>query len=138
MAYPQFFRVRQTFPRPRVADVPGEVERQLASLQLQTRVKPGQSVAITAGSRGIANIHIITKAVVDHFKRLGAQPFIVPSMGSHGGGTAEGQRAILERLRHDRAVPRLPDPLVDGNRSSAKPRKASRSTSTSSPTRPTT
>jgi len=96
MAYPQFFRVRQTFPRPRVTDIPGEVERQLASLQLQTRVKPGQSVAITAGSRGIANIHIITKAVVDHFKRLGAQPFIVPSMGSHGGGTADGQRAILE------------------------------------------
>jgi len=96
MAYPQFFRVRQTFPRPRVDDIPGEVERQLASLNLPAKVQPGQSVAVTAGSRGIANIHLITKAVVDHFKRLGAQPFIVPSMGSHGGGTAEGQRAIVE------------------------------------------
>src|SRR5690606_9799436 len=96
MAYPQFFRVRQKFPRPRVDDIPGEVERQLANLNLQEKVKPGQSVAVTAGSRGIANIHIITKAVIDHLKRLGTQPFIVPAMGSHGGGTAEGQRAIVE------------------------------------------
>ena len=53
-------------------------------------------MAVTAGSRGIANIHLITKAIVDHLKTLGAKPFIVPAMGSHGGGTAEGQREILE------------------------------------------
>ena len=52
-------------------------------------------MAITAGSRGIAHIATIIKAVVDHFKRLGAAPFIVPAMGSHGGGTAAGQREIL-------------------------------------------
>ncbi len=94
--YPQFFRVRQHFPRPRVEDIPGEVQRQLAALQLQRRLQPGQSVAVTAGSRGIANIAVIIKAAVDHLKSLGARPFIVPAMGSHGGGTAQGQREIIE------------------------------------------
>ncbi|MCA9065365.1 MAG: DUF2088 domain-containing protein, partial [Planctomycetaceae bacterium] len=61
-------------------------------------VKPGQSVAITAGSRGIANIPIILKGIVDHFKSLGAKPFIVPAMGSHGGGTVEGQLKLLASM----------------------------------------
>jgi hypothetical protein len=94
--YPQLFRVRQTFERPVAPDIPGEVERQLAGLQLQERVQPGERVAITAGSRGIANIQFITRAIVEHVKSLGGQPFIVPAMGSHGGGTAEGQRALIE------------------------------------------
>jgi len=94
--YPQIFRVRQTFERPQVTDIPGEVASQLASLSLQKSVKPGQAVAITAGSRGIANIQLVIKAIVDHFKGLGAKPFIVPAMGSHGGGTAEGQQEIIE------------------------------------------
>ena len=93
--YPQIFRVRQTFERPLVEDIPAEVEDQLGRLSLQTRLQPGQTVAITAGSRGISHIDTIIKAVVDHFKRLGAAPFIVPAMGSHGGGTAAGQREIL-------------------------------------------
>jgi hypothetical protein len=89
-------RVRQRFERPLVTDIPGEVERQLASLNLGTRVKRGQSVAITAGSRGIANIAEITRAIVSHCRALGLEPFIVPAMGSHGGATAEGQREVLE------------------------------------------
>jgi len=90
------FRVRQTFERPLVDDIPGEVDAQLAALKLSKTIQPGQSVAITAGSRGIANIHLIVKAAVDHVKGLGAEPFVVPAMGSHGGGTAEGQRKIIE------------------------------------------
>ena len=54
------------------------------------------SIAVTAGSRGIRNVDIITKAVVDFVKQKGASPFIVPAMGSHGGATAEGQVEILE------------------------------------------
>ena len=96
MAFPRMLRIRQTFDAPKVVDIAGEVERQLSSLNLQQRVRPGQSVAITAGSRGIANIAVIIKATVQHFQRLGALPFIVPAMGSHGGGTAEGQRDIIE------------------------------------------
>ncbi|HRX77602.1 MAG: DUF2088 domain-containing protein [Planctomycetaceae bacterium] len=94
--YPQIFRVRQSFERPQVADIPGEVASQLATLSLSGTVKPGQTVAITAGSRGIANIDLVIKAIVDHFRGIGAEPFIVPAMGSHGGGTAEGQRGIIE------------------------------------------
>lgn len=89
-------RLRQKFDCPRIDDLPSEVERQLASLRLQNKVKPGETVAITVGSRGIANIAVITKAIVDHIRSLKAVPFIVPAMGSHGGGTAEGQRAIVE------------------------------------------
>jgi hypothetical protein len=94
--YPCVFRIRQRFPRPRVADVPAAVESALAALQLSTRVRPGHRVAISAGSRGIANMAVILRAAVTHLQRLGAEPFIVPAMGSHGGGTAEGQRQILE------------------------------------------
>lgn len=95
MQLPSIFRVRQTFDAPLVADVAAETQAQLARLELGRRIKPGQSVAITAGSRGIANIKLITKAIVDHVKSLGAEPFIVPAMGSHGGGTVEGQRQVL-------------------------------------------
>jgi hypothetical protein len=58
-------------------------------------VKPGQSVAITAGSRGVANIAVILKAAVEFLKSLGATPFIFPAMGSHGGATKEGQADLL-------------------------------------------
>ena len=96
MNFPRMLRVRQNFKAQRVDDVAAETEEQLRRLDLGQRVKRGQTVAVTAGSRGIANIAVITRAIVQHFKRLGAVPFIVPAMGSHGGGTAEGQREILE------------------------------------------
>ncbi|MCA9222580.1 MAG: lactate racemase domain-containing protein [Pirellulaceae bacterium] len=93
--YPEIFRVRQHFEAPRIDDVPGEVAAQLARLNLRERIQPGQTVAVTAGSRGIANIAVIIKGIVDHLKSLDARPFIVPAMGSHGGGTADGQRGVL-------------------------------------------
>ena len=96
MSLPRMVRLRQTFEATRVNDIPSEVERQLATLNLGQQVKPGQTVAITAGSRGIANIAIIIKAACDHVRRIGGKPIIVPAMGSHGGGTAEGQRQIIE------------------------------------------
>ena len=96
LLFPRMFRLRQTFDARRVTDISGEVSRQLDSLKLNEQIRPGQSVAITAGSRGIANIGQITRAVVDHIKGLGAKPFIVPAMGSHGGGTAAGQTQLLE------------------------------------------
>lgn len=96
MAFPLMYRVRQHFEAPRVEDIEAEVQKQLASLNLGRKIQPGQTVAITAGSRGIANIAKVIKATVAHFRGLGAKPFIVPAMGSHGGGTAEGQTAILK------------------------------------------
>jgi hypothetical protein len=96
MSLPRMIRVRQRFAAPRLDDIPGEVERQLRRLTLRERVRAGESVAVTVGSRGIANIAVITRAIVAHLQSLGAQPFIVPAMGSHGGGTAEGQREVIE------------------------------------------
>jgi hypothetical protein len=95
MTYPRMFRLRQNFPRPLVANIPATVREVLAKLNLGTTIKRGQTVALTAGSRGIANIHVILKSVVHHLRDLGAQPFLVPSMGSHGGATAEGQTHVL-------------------------------------------
>lgn len=96
MSFPRMLRVRQIWDAPRVDDIPAEVEQQLGQLKLGTTIKSGETVAITVGSRGIANIAEITKATCDHVKRLGGVPIIIPSMGSHGGGTAEGQQAIVE------------------------------------------
>ena len=93
--YPRIFRVRQRFSAQRVDDVGAEVERQLAGLNLARRVEAGQSVAITAGSRGVANMATILRSAVSYFQGLGAEPFLVPAMGSHGGGTAEGQLEVL-------------------------------------------
>jgi hypothetical protein len=96
MNYPQLVRLRQQFERPRITDIPAAVAGALEKLALERRIRPGQSVALTAGSRGIAHIPLILKATADFLKRLGARPFLVPTMGSHGGGTAEGQRQIIE------------------------------------------
>jgi hypothetical protein len=89
-------RVRQRFERPRVEDVAAAVRAALDRLDLGRTIRPGQTVALTAGSRGIANIPLVLRSTADALKRLGARPFLVPAMGSHGGGTAEGQRKILE------------------------------------------
>src|SRR5437667_1170901 len=89
-------RVRQKFERAKVEDAAGTVGVELEKLVLSKRIKPGQSVALTAGSRGITNIPVILQSAAQFLKKLGAKPFLVPTMGSHGGGTAEGQRQIIE------------------------------------------
>src|SRR5690242_7579682 len=94
MALPRMIRVRQTFPRPRVHDIPRAVAATLGDAAL--RIKPGDTVAVGAGSRGIANIDTIVGATVRWLKDLGARPFVFPAMGSHGGGTAEGQLSVLD------------------------------------------
>lgn len=96
MPYPKILRIRQQFARPRVDDIPATVHAELAKLDLGRTIKPGHTVALTAGSRGIANIPVILKATADFLKKLGAKPFVIPAMGSHGGGTAEGQRQVIE------------------------------------------
>lgn len=60
------------------------------------RIRSGSSIAVTCGSRGVANIAVIIRAIVEYVKEAGGIPFVFPAMGSHGGATAEGQKAILE------------------------------------------
>ena len=88
-----FTKIRQQFERQVVADIEQTVAEQIHPGKI--RFKPGARIAIAAGSRGIANIACITKAVVAAAKAQGAEPFIVPAMGSHGGATDKGQREIL-------------------------------------------
>ncbi|MCC6509485.1 MAG: DUF2088 domain-containing protein [Pirellulaceae bacterium] len=95
--FPHFFRIRQKFDRPKLDDLQSAVQLGLTQAGLPERIKPGQSVAITSGSRGVANIATITRHCVDFCKSLNAQPYIVPAMGSHGGATDEGQAAVLAR-----------------------------------------
>ncbi len=96
MPYPKLLRVRQTFERPVLKDIPTAVRTALERLDLARTIRPGQTVALTAGSRGIANIPAVLRAAAAFLKDLGARPFLVPAMGSHGGGTAEGQREVIE------------------------------------------
>jgi hypothetical protein len=96
MAYPRLLRVRQHFERPRLDDIAAAVRASLETLDLGKTIRPGQTVALTAGSRGIANIPQVLRSTADFLKRLGARPFLVPAMGSHGGATAEGQRKLIE------------------------------------------
>jgi hypothetical protein len=87
--------VHQTFDAPRVEDIPLGVRKALEDGGLLAKIKPGDSVAVGVGSRGIANIAAIARATVDRLKEHGAKPFVVASMGSHGGAMAEGQREVL-------------------------------------------
>ena len=96
MSYPRLMRVAQHFEAPTVDDIPGTVRDEVARLNLSSQVKAGQSNAIWVGSRGIANIALIVKSLVDELKALGGKPFLVPAMGSHSGAIAENQRGIIE------------------------------------------
>jgi len=98
MALPKVVRVRQSFDRTRLGDVCGAVAAGLRNLGLGSRLRPGARIAITAGSRGISNLAAMTRTAVDVVRQWGGQPFIVPSMGSHGGATDEGQKSLLADL----------------------------------------
>jgi lactate racemase-like protein len=93
--YPQMYRIRQRFAGPVVQDIPATVQAELARIGMASVIQHGQTVALTAGSRGVANIATIIKATADYLKGLGAKPFVIPAMGSHGGGTAAGQLDVL-------------------------------------------
>lgn len=97
---PKMVRVRQHFPRPQIKPeaIPETIFHLLEQEKFAEKIQPGMSVCITAGSRGIANIALITRTLVEYCIKRGAKPFIVPAMGSHGGALAEGQREILAAL----------------------------------------
>ena len=94
---PRMFRARQDFPRPVIPpqDIPAAVARELSREPFRSKLRPGMEIAITAGSRGIANVALITRSILDFVRSCGVLPFIVPAMGSHGGATAQGQLDIL-------------------------------------------
>ena len=96
ISIPKMYKVRQVFDREHIEDPKAVLAEQLSRPEIRGCVKPGMSIAITAGSRGIDNIALIIREIAAYLKELGAEPFIVPAMGSHGGAVAEGQVAILK------------------------------------------
>lgn len=95
---PRMVKVRQLFDESHIEPdrIPAVIYQQLSRPEIKTKITKGMSVAITCGSRGVANIAIITKAIVDFVKECGGIPFVFPAMGSHGGATAKGQSELLE------------------------------------------
>ena len=93
---PAWTRIKQSFDKSRLDDVPAATTAALDASGIE--LPRSGSVAITVGSRGIANIAAITRAIVEWCKARGCAPFVVPSMGTHGGATAAGQREMIEGL----------------------------------------
>lgn len=98
MRFPLMYKVRQKMPRPKLDNIEQRVKAELARGRFWTKLKPGARIAVTAGSRGIANIELILRTVVGVLREKGTQPFIVAAMGSHGGSTVQGQLDVLKSL----------------------------------------
>lgn len=95
MAFPTMYRIRQRFEQSAVGDLPGAVSAELTRIGLEARLRPGMAVAVAVGSRGVANLAVVTRAVLDWLRARSAAPFLIPAMGSHGGATPEGQVRVL-------------------------------------------
>ena len=95
---PQIMKVKQVFDDTKIENVPEYLNQKLIEKQIKDKIKPGMKIAITGGSRGISNYQDLMKTVVDFIYKCGATPFVVPAMGSHGGGTDEGQANMLKKL----------------------------------------
>src|ERR1700692_2726646 len=96
MRYPLMFGLRQKLHGPKIEDVPAAVDAELSTLNLGSKVRAGDTVAIACGRRPMTNYVAIMKAVVDHFRHLKASPFLVPALGIHRPETTERQREILQ------------------------------------------
>jgi acyl-CoA synthetase (AMP-forming)/AMP-acid ligase II len=108
VALPRMANVRQRFEATRLPDIPAAIAREFQRPEVRERVKPGQSIAVGCGSRGIANIAEIAKCVIRELQALGARPFVFPAMGSHGAATAEGQKKVLESYGISEATTGVP------------------------------
>lgn len=105
--------VKLDFPRPEVSDPEAELNALLSGVEESRLPKPGGSVALLAGSRKIANLPALLSTLVEFLRGRGLKPFVVPAMGSHGGGTAAGQRGVLAHLGVDSRTVRAPVICMD-------------------------
>ncbi len=96
--FPKIFKIRQKIDAPRLQNVEKRVNELLDQFDLSKKVKKGERIGLTAGSRGIKDKPKALETIIKRLKDLGTSPFIVPCMGSHGAATAEGQIEVLESL----------------------------------------
>ncbi len=94
---PRFIRIRQRLDAPRV-DVEAALRRELERISPAGVVAPGERIAVAVGSRGIAGLPVLVATLIAQVRAWGGRPYIVPAMGSHGGGTAQGQLELLASL----------------------------------------
>lgn len=90
--------IQQQWDQPNIDDISSAVREELERVRALDGIGPGDEIAITAGSRGIASMPEVLRTIVAAVREWGGKPFIFPAMGSHGGGTAEGQRSLLAGL----------------------------------------
>ncbi len=95
---PKMATISQSFPSDRLTDVAGALRKELNKSNIIERVRPGMRIAVAVGSRGLADLPVLVQGIVSELKRLGAKPFVIPAMGSHGGASAEGQEDVLANL----------------------------------------
>jgi nickel-dependent lactate racemase len=96
--FPKMARVKQIIAQSAIKDIRSAVSEEVKRINIADLIKPGEKVGITVGSRGIANLKVIVEALIEEVKQVGGEPFILPAMGSHGGGTFEGQIEMLKSL----------------------------------------
>lgn len=97
-AFPDLYMVEQKFQVPVLSDVGEAVRQELLTFPIDSLIRPGQTVAVGVGSRGIHDLVPVVRAVVGHLKDCGLKPYIIPAMGSHGGATSRGQEEVLKGL----------------------------------------
>ena len=91
-------KIRQVFVDKKIENIPEIVSKEFERIGMDNKIKPGMNIGITVGSRGIRNLKTIIQSVIQEVRQSGGKPFILTSMGSHGGATAEGQVKVLEKL----------------------------------------
>ena len=108
MNIPKVIKAVQKYNQPQIDDVRGETEKLLGDFDLSRKIKPGQRIAITCGSRGVWGLVDVIAQTVEEVKKVGGVPFLIPAMGSHGGATDEGQREMLLGLGYTEDVVKAP------------------------------
>ena len=92
---PKMVRIREKYEDDKIEDIKAHLHNELDGLEIDREKLKGKTIAVTVGSRGIPSLPLIIKTICDRLKQWGAEPFIIPAMGSHGGGTVEGNLQIL-------------------------------------------
>jgi len=92
---PKMVRIKEKYESDKIDDVRAHIETEMDKVEIDKSSLKGKSIAVTVGSRGIPSLPVLVKAICDKLKKWGAEPFIIPAMGSHGGGTAEGNLEVI-------------------------------------------
>jgi len=92
----KMYRILQTFNKNKLKNIPEMICQEFKAINLDQKIKPGMKIGITVGSRGISNLQLIIKTIIEEVKKRKGTPFILPAMGSHGNANAEGQKQVLK------------------------------------------